>query len=177
MNKIYLIADTHFGHENIIRYCSRPFSSVDEMDKVLIRNWNSVVKADDKVFMLGDFAYKSNGSIIDIGRKLNGRKTLVKGNHDGASKQTYYDAGFEYVCQYPIIVDGFYILSHEPQYLQANGLYANIFGHVHDNPEYRDYSNRSFCVSAERIGYTPIDFEVIKSKMEECENGSKEEKG
>ena len=57
-------------------------------------------------------------------------------------------------------------------YIQENGLYANIFAHVHDNPAYTDHSSRTFCVSAERIAYTPILFEKVKEVMKEYENGN-----
>ena len=49
---IYFTADTHFGHENIIRFCNRPFSSVTEMDETLITNWNRRVKGNDTVYIL-----------------------------------------------------------------------------------------------------------------------------
>ena len=52
----FFTSDTHFGHENIIKYCNRPFTSTEEMDKALISNWNKVVKPEDTVFHLGDFA-------------------------------------------------------------------------------------------------------------------------
>ena len=161
-NKIWLIADTHFSHTNVIQYCGRPFKDKFEMDKVLVQNWNNVVKKQDVVFMLGDFALCGKDKIIQIGQQLNGRKTLILGNHDGASKNTYYAAGFEYVSKYPIILDDWFILSHHPKFTENNGLYVNIYGHVHNDSAYKDYSADSFCVSAERIDYTPIDFEVIK---------------
>lgn len=161
-NKIWLIADTHFSHTNVIQYCDRPFKDKFEMDKVLVQNWNNVVKKQDIVFMLGDFALCGKDKIIQIGQQLNGRKTLILGNHDGASKNTYYAAGFEYVSKYPIILDDWFILSHHPKFTENNGLYVNIYGHVHNDSAYKDYSADSFCVSAERISYTPIDFEVIK---------------
>ena len=51
---IYFIADTHFNHANIIKYCNRPFKNTDEMNKYIIRKWNSVVKETDTVYHLGD---------------------------------------------------------------------------------------------------------------------------
>lgn len=160
-NDFWLIADTHFCHKNIINYCDRPFENVNEMSEMLIKNWNQVISKNDKVYMLGDFALCGKDKIIEIGNQLNGRKTLILGNHDGASLKTYYDAGFEMVIDHPIIVDDFYILSHEPQFVQPNGLYANIFGHVHNNPEYTTISERSACVSVERWDYKPVKFSQI----------------
>lgn len=135
------------------------------MNKALIDNWNKVVRKDDKVIMNGDFALCGKDKIIQIGQQLNGRKTLILGNHEGASLKTYYDAGFEMVSKYPILVDEFFIVSHMPQYVQENGLYVNVFAHVHDNPAFKDVSARSFCTSAERINYTPIEFEDIKARV------------
>lgn len=168
--KVFFIADTHFSHKNIINLCDRPFSNVNEMDNTMINNWNSVVKKEDKVFMVGDFALSGKNKIIEIGQQLNGRKTLILGNHDGASKKTYYEAGFEYVSKYPIIFEEFFIISHKPQFVKNHGLYVNIFGHVHDNPMYNDYSKNSFCVSAERIDYTPVEFNEILKKIKECQD-------
>ena len=163
-----LAIPTFVSHRNIIEYCNRPFSTVSEMNKTLIDNWNKVVRKEDKVIMNGDFALSDKDKIIEIGQQLNGRKTLILGNHDGASLKTYYDAGFEMVSKYPIVVEEFFIVSHQPQFVQSNGVYANIFAHVHDNPEYTDCSAHSFCVSAERINYTPIEFNEILKRMREC---------
>lgn len=85
----------------------------------------------------------------------------------GASLKTYYDAGFEMVLKYPILVDEFFIVSHMPQYVQENGVYVNVFAHVHNNPAFKDVSARGFCTSAERINYTPIEFKDIKARIEE----------
>ena len=169
MNDVFLIGDTHFYHKNIIQYCNRPFSSVDEMNEEIIKRWNNTIKKQDRVFLLGDFALCGKDKIIEIGQRLNGRKSLILGNHDGAAIKTYFEAGFEFVYNFPVIFDNFFILSHMPQFTQENGLYANIFAHVHDDPNYKDVSSRGFCVSAERINYTPISWEEIKQRMQKCE--------
>lgn len=153
------------SHRNIISYCNRPFATVADMNKAMIDNWNKVVRKDDKVIMNGDFALCGKDMVIEIGQQLNGRKTLILGNHDGASLKTYYDAGFEMVSKYPILVDEFFIVSHMPQCAQENSLYVNVFAHVHDNPAFKDVSARGFCTSAERIGYTPIEFGEIKARV------------
>jgi calcineurin-like phosphoesterase family protein len=164
--KIFLIGDLHFNHRNIIKYCSRPFNSVEDMNEQLIKNWNSVVGKNDIVYVVGDFALCGKQKIIEIGQRLNGRKRLILGNHDQASIETYRAAGFEFVYNHHIVLDDFFIVSHVPLVgISENYPFANIFAHVHDDPTYKDCSCRSFCVSAERINYTPIEFEDIKKYM------------
>jgi calcineurin-like phosphoesterase family protein len=165
---VFFIADTHFGHENIIRYEKRPFSNANEMANVLIKNWNNAVSKKDKVFVLGDFSFYPKEKTTQICKSLNGEKFLVKGNHDGKSDTYYLECGFAHVCQYPIIYDQFWILSHEPFYVNTNMPYANIFGHVHGNKIYADHSPQSYCVSVERINYTPINYEKIKVSVSEA---------
>lgn len=136
------------------------------MTEGLIKNWNSVVGKNDIVYVVGDFALCGKQKIIEISKRLNGRKRLILGNHDQASVNTYREAEFEFVYNHPIVLDEFYVVSHEPMIgFSPNMPFANIFAHVHDNPAYTDYSEQSFCVSAERIAYTPIDFEEVKKKM------------
>ena len=55
---IYFTSDLHLGHENVIRFCNRPFATTDEMDEVLINNWNATVKQKDEVYILGDFTMR-----------------------------------------------------------------------------------------------------------------------
>lgn len=168
--KIFLIGDLHFYHQNIIKYCSRPYKDTDDMNEQLIKNWNSVVRKNDIVYVVGDFALCGKNKIIEIGQRLNGRKRLIMGNHDQASIETYKQAGFEFVYNHPIVLDEFFVVSHEPMVGFSPSMpFANIFAHVHDNPAYTDYSSRSFCVSAERICYEPIGFDTIKAMMTECE--------
>lgn len=102
-------SDQHFGHANIIRYCNRPFASVEAMNEGLVERWNDVVTDDDEVWVLGDVAMGDiQRSLRCVGR-LNGRKVLVTGNHDrcwdghGSNSrrwiQVYRDAGFDEIRQ------------------------------------------------------------------------------
>ena len=79
----FLIADPHFGHESIIRLCNRPFADVDEMNRAMRDNWNSVVKPSDDVIVLGDFAHHmTTEKLRALFDSLRGRKHLIIGNHD-----------------------------------------------------------------------------------------------
>ena len=79
---IYLVADTHFSHFNIMKYCKRPFSTVEEMNEVMIDNWNKLVRPNDEIYHLGDFGFGSHEKIKEIRKKLNGKIHLILGNHD-----------------------------------------------------------------------------------------------
>lgn len=166
MEKTYLIADTHFGDDRIRRYESRPFPDTAQMDEALIQRWNSVVGPEDRVYVLGDFG--GDGYETEVLSRLRGRKFLVKGNHDTRTNGEYRTFGFEEVYDHPIILDGFWILSHEALYVNANMPYANIFGHVHNTPLIRDFSSQHYCVCVERLDYTPIDLELVKRTVLAC---------
>ena len=86
MSKFFVTSDQHFNHENIIKYCNRPFSSVEEMNEEMIKRWNTVVSKDDTVFVLGDFFMGRLTEIKDILLRLNGHIMLVEGNHDKDNK-------------------------------------------------------------------------------------------
>jgi len=169
MSEIFFIGDTHFGHSQIIDYEQRPFANVEEMDEQLIHRWNSVVKDEDTVFMIGDFSFYDKEKTLEICNKLNGIKILIKGNHDDKSEEYYCECGFNKVYEYPVILKQFWMISHEPLYINKNMPYANIYGHVHANEMYVDYSKHSFCACVERINYTPISWKVIKEKLSSVE--------
>lgn len=82
---IYFIADTHFGHENIIKHCDRPFNDVDEMDNTILENINKVVKPKDILWHLGDFAWHNPKNYVDNIRCNN--IYILHGNHDVSNKR------------------------------------------------------------------------------------------
>lgn len=153
--KVFIISDTHFGHKNIIRYCGRPFKDTEEMDREMIKNWNEVVSNQDLVIHLGDVALCSKERFKNIMSQLNGRKMLIRGNHDNWSDEFYRDSGFYYVSRYPIVWNNFYLLSHAPMQLSETTPYFNYYGHVHDDVKYIDTAT-SKCVCVERTGYRPL---------------------
>ena len=169
MSKIFFVGDTHFGHNEIIYYEQRPFANVEDMDKELISKWNSVVTDEDIVFMIGDFSFYDKAKTTKICKTLRGKKNLVIGNHDENSEEYYEACGFHKVYEYPIILEGFWMISHEPLYLNKSMPYVNIYGHVHGNEIYVDYSRHSFCACEERINYTPISWEEIKARLSSIE--------
>lgn len=162
----YFIADLHFFDNNIINIEGRPFDNYMTMNETIIYNWNSVVADDDIVYLLGDVAheYSDSESLKTTLKRLNGKIVLIAGNHDLPWLSTYRELGIE-VITYPIILDNYWILSHEPVYVTERAPYANIFGHVHMNPIYNTVSKRSYCVSAERTNYVPLSFEYIKGEI------------
>ena len=167
----FVIADSHFFHRNIIKYCRRPWFSrtapdgspdptdedVARMNEDMISRWNSVVGKDDVVYSLGDFCFGNRDKVQSVFDRLNGRKRIVLGNHDRLKFNMYYDIGFERVYDKPVIIQKFVVLSHAPlEWVQDGGVMANVYGHVHNQSHYRDFTSNTFCASAERIGYTPI---------------------
>lgn len=165
---LFFLADTHFGDENILRYENRPFASVEEMDRELIRRWTQRVGPEDTVFHLGDFSAWGPEKDREVLSLLPGKKVLVLGNHDRhRSPEEWRQLGFQEAVPWPLLCEGFFLLSHEPLYMNRNMPYANLYGHVHGNPSYRNVSSHSVCVSVERIGYSPISLEEIRQKLRE----------
>lgn len=95
----WFTSDTHFGHKGVIEYCARPFASVPEMDAELIRRWNVLVKPEDTVYHMGDFAFCGAIRTTEILKQLNGKKILVRGNHDHWKSEKYMRLGFEEVLK------------------------------------------------------------------------------
>lgn len=167
MSNIFFIADTHFGHKNIIKFENehRPFVSIEEHDEKLIENWNSVVTHKDIVWHLGDVAF-SNPSFNLLDR-LNGRKYLCMGNHDaqyGAKKFLKYFRDVMATKEF----DG-HILSHIPVHTSQFWRYrGNIHGHTHHKVVALDESfddARYACVSVEQVGLTPVPYEIINRRL------------
>lgn len=183
MSKIWIISDLHLSHFNILTYSGRPYKDVLEMNAALIKNWNSVVTFEDTVYFLGDFSFGRHSIVSDRNFffQLSGHKRMILGNHDrhfnvydGAIKVKsmkspeeaiayWKEVGFEEVSNNPIVLDDFYILSHQPMNgVNHSQTFINIHGHTHD---VNMVGGNYFNASVENINYTPIDFEEIKEKF------------
>ena len=164
MPNVFLCADLHFFHKNIIQYENRPFKDVEDMNRGLIQKWNQVVSKKDKVFILGDVSFGSSQGTTECVKQLNGYKTLVMGNHDRAHSVSWWQQiGLDVVIPYPILYRDKYLLSHEPPAKVPDDSYFYIYGHVHGDPAYPNHTNRSACVSIERLGYAPALFDDVIS--------------
>ena len=133
---IYYTADLHIGHANIIKYCNRPFETVEEMDQTIIDNWNSVVREDDDVYIVGDVFFKGNPNIFMP--KMKGRKHLIVGNHDANLVSTAsYCKHFETIKKYLCIEDkGRHVVLFHYPILEWSGYYHgtyHVYGHIHNN--------------------------------------------
>ncbi len=83
-HETYFTADTHFFHKKMLS--ERGFESIEEMHRVIIERWNSVVARRDHVYHLGDFAFGVASQALAILKQLNGNIHLIKGNHDSVAK-------------------------------------------------------------------------------------------
>ena len=165
----YFTSDQHFGHENIIRFCQRPFKGAAEMNEVLVEKWNAKVGAGDEVWVLGDLLFRS-ATVEPILERLKGRKHLIFGNHDHSwikkvdlkkyfvSTHTIYsgtiDGRLVTMCHYPMLC-----------WPQARSSYM-IYGHIHNN--FRDdywplimKRSRMLNAGVEVNNYEPVTFDEL----------------
>jgi len=166
MSKTFLISDTHFNHNNILTFKRedgtplRTFSSIEEMNETMVDRWNKTVGKNDKVYHLGDVAFK-NASSLEILSRLNGDKILIKGNHD-TLKPSIYLKHFRDIRAYWVLDK--LVLAHIPIHPDSLSRWrGQIHGHTHDR---RLDDKRYYNVCVENTEYTPVDFEQIRSWYE-----------
>jgi calcineurin-like phosphoesterase family protein len=174
METTWFTADTHFGHENIIKYTNRPFDSASHMNEILIANWNSVVGPNDPVYHLGDFALSGVEACFSILKRLNGKIHLIKGNHEKTALACA--DRFEWVKDYHemylpdpkgkggkqmIVLMHYAMRVWNASHHGAWQLYGHSHGNLPDDPNLL-----SIDVGVDCHGYTPISFQQIKRIME-----------
>ena len=136
----FYIADTHFGHNAVLKYDKRPFQTIEEMETLMVKSWNKAVRTSDTVYILGDFCWQGAEEWLRLVKKLNGKKVLLKGNHDlkhfPEELQNKFIGIYDYLevddqgrkvilSHYPIL---FYRRSNNPKYYM-------LCGHVHITAE------------------------------------------
>lgn len=138
----YYISDLHLGHANAIKFDKRPFRTVEEMTQTVIRNWNDAVSPTDTVYILGDMFWKASTSPHLVLQQLNGKKHLIRGNHDkNHGDWRIYESVADYADIIDTARDGTQrrvILCHYPIPCFNGHMYGayHLYGHVHASQEY-----------------------------------------
>lgn len=168
---IYYISDIHFGDLNVFKKCSRPFSGLEELEKIVIKRWNDRIKKEDTVYVLGDIAKDNYIKVIDIFKILKGHKHLIFGNHDLIMLELIKKSKvFESVKSMMIINDNKrkVCLCHYPimdwmQYSKGGYL---VYGHIHNKTSkdsfmylqikefYKD--KPAYNAGVDVVGYKPV---------------------
>lgn len=174
MSNTFLISDPHWNHQAACTIFKRAdgsplrnFKDADACDAYMIERWNSVVKSADKVYVLGDIVMpKNRAKLHEVMPQLNGTKVLIKGNHDQMKPEAYLSYFKDIRGSH--LLDNL-VLTHIPLHPGSLTRWrGNIHGHLHSNAvtmvnnlgqEVED--PKYFCVSVERIDYTPIPFETV----------------
>jgi calcineurin-like phosphoesterase family protein len=184
---IWFASDYHFSHKNIIKYDNRPFETVEEMNQVLIDNWNEVVGEKDVVFYLGDLSFDKNiENTKKILKQLKGKIHFIMGNHDDdriISNLGRFETVNDYVNltvtdknapngKQQIMMMHFPILSWDKAHRGA----WHIHGHEHhsftNNSEYDWYYERKVVdIGCNGWDYKPVSYEELKTIMDNKDNG------
>ena len=162
--RTWFTADTHFGHENIIKLCKRPFKTLEKMDAVLTKNWNARVKKNDTVIFIGDFCYKTADGLKakDYIEKLNGYPVFIRGNHD--QNNTMDTRIISLVLE---IADKEVFCVHSPEDF-SSAYSLNLVGHVHQTFKVRRiYNTHLVNVGVDVWRYHPVEItEILKAIKE-----------
>jgi len=160
---IWITADTHYWHSKIIKYTNRPFKHIEDMNIELIENYNQLVKPNDIVYHLGDFALCGKNFRMRILEQLNGKIHLIRGSHDNSIKN---DEGFVEICDYKQIKFNRYkfVLFHWPIANWQNRYYGSIHLYGHSHGKYQ-MGGRCLDVGVDNNNFQPWHIEEIIEMM------------
>lgn len=167
-DKVFFTSDLHLKHENIIKFCHRPYATIEEHDEAIIQNWNDIVTPDSDIFMLGDFIWTAHiPTVTYLLNKLNGRIWWVMGNHDYQNRLHRDEIskvveGRQYDIIRTIIDDKQFTMCHFPMMFWDRNAYM-LYGHVHggDNSTANEQVSphpKMYDVGVDNNNYTPISF-------------------
>ena len=161
----------HFGHANMCKFLDysgnrvRPFDNYEECDELMVQNWNETVKSTDKIYVLGDVSL--HRSIADkIMPRLNGKKCLIRGNHDNF-KLSWYARWF-YDIRGAYNFENF-LMTHVPVHPDSKSRFKmGLHGHTHTGCILKpdgtpDVWYRNVCMDANN--YKPVPFEQIQHEF------------
>ncbi len=155
---LYFTADLHLGHANAIEFKDRPFSGVEEMNRVLIENINETVRPEDELWILGDFSYRINREQVRaLRRQIACRHVhLVYGNHD---RDYAADHIFQSVQHYKELKTAYgrLVLFHYPILEWSAAHYGSIHlhGHIHSTGAYNEENRRKKFADRFPEGHAP----------------------
>ena len=169
MGATWFFSDPHWGHNGVCQFLRndgeklRPWTDPELMNEEMSANWNNCVKKEDKVYVLGDWAI--NNRFVNYGKHLNGRKILIKGNHDIFKLDKYLEV-FDDIRSYQVFPKHGIIASHIPLHpCQFEHRFKfNIHGHLHSNDVLLpngEIDLHYFSVCVEKIDFKPILFDDI----------------
>ena len=183
MSKIWLTSDLHFNHDKDFIWKARGFDSVDEMNKAIISRFNSVVKPEDTVYILGDVMMGSeNDDGLKLLSALNGNKIIILGNHDTDRRiKAYESLNIPVYFAYRLKYKGYsFYLSHFPT-LTSNvddkGLKRctiNLFGHTHQTNNFFENFDIMYHVGVDSHNCYPIELDTIIEDIKKQVNKEKE---
>lgn len=165
----WFVGDSHFGHFNIIKYCKRPFQTVEEMDWTMIKRWNERVSPNDTVYHLGDVSFHRDRShTLHLLNNLNGKIILIRGNHDKL-KSDLVKARFESIHDYLElkINNQLIVMCHYP-FLRWNKGHRgswSIHGHSHGGINQLNKGTRRLDVGVDTHNFYPYSYGEVKEYM------------
>ncbi len=161
---IFFTSDTHFGHENIIKYCNRPFKSLEHMNETLIKNWNERVKPTDTVIFAGDFCFTNTHNHEEGTRtkpiwykdQLNGEKVFIEGNHDKHNSLKNHISSLVIRLHKQDI-----FVTHKPQHI-IFGYDFYLVGHVHEKWKHKIINDGERKYIMVNVGVDVWNFRPVK---------------
>lgn len=131
--KTFITSDWHLGEDrfNIIQ---RPYNTVMDHIYDMIKKHNTVVTPSDTVIVVGDVVYQKTPEYLPFVSKFNGKKILVRGNHDNIFSDTdlspYFDEIYPDGGGFKIDIKGVkYYVTHYPSTARSDRF--NLVGHIH----------------------------------------------
>lgn len=160
---VYFTSDTHFGHENIIQMCNRPFANTEAMDEAMIERWNERVRPGDKVYHLGDFSFRSATGADKYLARLNGEIHLIAGNHDNRTLEHHAHLFASVHLIHELRLGSHWlVLCHYPM-REWHGSWRgswHLFGHVHSRLDHQPHGF-SLDVGVDSHDFRPWSLEEI----------------